>query len=328
MKKLHDLLRRARNRIEREFVRVMAAFDGSRRLVARRYARLDWLGRAAFHEKFSRLFWKSWVRGRDGIWPLSFGGRTIAVPLDSSSFPLDWETAVSILGHDRSVKETYELLISNPVNRPDSFIDVGANYGTHSLLFLVSGISTLTFEPNSACHAQFLRICLANRVTPSLQPFALGATHSRITLTYPESETWLGSSTPEVVASLKSRRDLVSVEVQQRRLDEFLPVMKGSRVLLKIDTEGNEAAVLEGATAVMKEIRPVVIFESWKGEGRRGIHALLQRVDYAIRQLPWDGSTFGNPMSLEQFETSQDSNFVAMPATDASRTLSSGRHMP
>jgi FkbM family methyltransferase len=311
MKKLQDLVRRARNRVERELVRVVVAFEASRPLLARRYAGLDWQGRAAFHEKFARLFWRSWIHGREGKWPLSFAGRTVDAPLGSRSFPLDWETAVSILGHDGSVKKTYELLVSNPAHRPDLFIDVGANYGTHSLLFLVSGIATQTFEPNTACHAPFLRMCSANGVTPTLQPFALGAANSRITLTYPESETWLGSSTPEVIATLKARGDLVTVEVEQKRLDEFLPLMKGSRVLVKIDTEGNEAAVLEGAAEVMRQIRPAVIFESWKGDGRRTIHALLQRSGYGIRELPWDGSTLRSPMSLEEFGASRDNNFVA-----------------
>jgi FkbM family methyltransferase len=288
----------------------MAAFQSSRPFLARGYARLDWQGRATFHERFARLFQGSWIHGREGHWPLFFAGTALEIPLSEASFPLDWETAISVLGHDASVKQTYELLVSGS-HRPTLFIDVGANYGTHSLLFLVSGIATLTFEPNAACHPAFLRMCSANGVTPSLQPVALGSAGGRITLAYPESETWLGSTTPEVVGALAARRDLVNVQVEQRRLDEFLPKLRGHRVLLKIDTEGNEAAVLEGAAQVMKEIRPVVVFESWKGAGRRAIHATLERFDYEVRRLPWDGSRAGEPIAPPEFEVSEDSNFAA-----------------
>jgi len=263
-----------------------------------------------FHEKFARLFRASWINGHEGKWPLVFAGKTFVAPLGVSTFPLDWETAVSILGHDASVKQTYELLVSGS-HRPTLFVDIGANYGTHSLLFLVSGIDTLTFEPNAACHPAFLRMCSQNAVTSSWQPVALGSVNGEVTLTYPETETWLGSSTPELLASFGERRDLVRVQVEQRRLDDFLEKMRGHRVLVKIDTEGNEADVLEGAVQVMKEIRPAIIFESWKAGGRPTLHAVLGRFAYEIRRLPWDGSRVGEPLSLEQFEASDDSNFVA-----------------
>ncbi|CAA9891487.1 conserved hypothetical protein [Candidatus Methylobacter favarea] len=76
------------------------------------------------------------------------------MPLTSERFWLDWDTAVSITGHDIEIKQTYEALIGSS-EPPELFIDIGANYGTHSLLFLVHQIKTITFEPNASCHDFF-----------------------------------------------------------------------------------------------------------------------------------------------------------------------------
>jgi hypothetical protein len=64
---------------------------------------------------------------------------------------LDWFLALATLGDDSTVKKTYAAIVSSS-RKPDLFLDVGANYGTHSLLFLAHGIRTWSFEPNARCY--------------------------------------------------------------------------------------------------------------------------------------------------------------------------------
>ena len=108
------------------------------------YRRLSWAKKRAFHGKFAKIFreHKSTIAG--GSWTVEFADKLIEMPLRPEWLWLDWDSAVSICGHDVEVKETYSSLIQSST-RPEQFVDIGANYGTHSLLFLVHGIETITF---------------------------------------------------------------------------------------------------------------------------------------------------------------------------------------
>jgi FkbM family methyltransferase len=177
------------------------------------------------------------------VWKIVFEGKTILMPLTPERFWLDWDSAVSIVGNDVEVKDTYAALIQSR-DAPELFIDIGANYGTHSLLFLVHGIETLSFEPNRSCHDYFRRVCELNRVVPTLETVALGDRVDCVELSYPERDTWLGSTDAEVVKRLVAGQALVTQAVQQKMLDEYLEKIRNKRTLIKLDTEGNELTVL------------------------------------------------------------------------------------
>src|ERR1700722_9247274 len=50
-------------------------------------------------------------------------------------------------GHDSELKQTYASLIQLE-HPPRLVLDIGANYGTHSIIFLSHDIETVSFEPN------------------------------------------------------------------------------------------------------------------------------------------------------------------------------------
>ena len=155
-------------------VKLAASSTCSRRFLNRCYLRLSHRYRWHFWRLFSDVFRDARARQRAGFWKVSFAGAVIDMPLTMATFGLDWVNAVSITGHDIDVKETYEAILLSPDDRPDLFIDVGGNFGTHSLLFLIQGIRTITFEPNRACHPYFLEVCRLNKLQPALESVALG----------------------------------------------------------------------------------------------------------------------------------------------------------
>jgi FkbM family methyltransferase len=264
-----------------------------------------------FQSCFARVFRDRDVQvGQGRPWRVDFVGKAIEIPIAGQSAWLDWDTAVSILGHDIDVKQTYATFVDSRL-RPDLFVDIGANYGTHSLLFLVHGIPTITFEPNPECNAGFRKLAAANAIEPRIEPFALGAAPGEVVLTYPARDSWLGAiggANRDAAAAA----DMKSVRVQQRTLDDYAADMAGRRVLVKIDTEGYEYAVLQGATAVLKSIRPIVLFESFPDESRARLAELFHAHGYRLFGMPL---RLGSPSPIDgaSFAGSRATNFLAFP---------------
>jgi FkbM family methyltransferase len=292
--------------------RLVIAFSWSRSVLNAVYLQLTVYQKSLFYQKFAKLFRSRFVRGRNGIWKVSFLKKIILMPLTSERFWLDWDSAVSILGHEIEVKETYSELIDSS-EAPELFIDIGANYGTHSLLFLVHHIKTITVEPNASCHAYFKQICKLNGVTPQLEPVALGERGGYVELSYPECDTWLGSTNAEVTKKLASTQSLITKKVEQKVIDDYYTQIEHNRTLIKIDTEGNELSVLRGGIKILQEIKPIIIFECWGDSERTELFNFFCSQNYKIHHLPWKPMDKTEPLKSNQFIASSSTNFVALP---------------
>lgn len=299
-------------------VRTLAAHDRSRRLLNAWYRRLRPPHRALFHKHFARIFTDAMhAHYNDAKWCVEFCGKEVMMPLTAERYWLDWDMAVSLIGQDIEVKETYARLILSDM-RPTVFLDIGTNYGLHSLLFLIHGIRTISFEPNALCHGYFRELCALNGVVPDLRPVALGRNESEVALWFPAGETWLGSTSVGVRERWSGEpRPLASETVPQKRLDDYLEQLPSGGVLAKIDTEGNECDVLVGALETLRRTRMLVIFEAWPGSGRPPLYRLLSEENYRIAPLPWSPEVPTRFITAVEFETAGATNFIALPAEAA-----------
>jgi FkbM family methyltransferase len=301
----------ARHDLE-EVARALAASPWSRPWLNVLYRRVPLARAGGLHARFAKLFRGATRQPSAGRWDVNFVGRRLSVALRPDTAWLDWDAAMSLLGHEVEIKQTYEALIRSG-QRPDLFVDVGANYGLHSLLFLVHGIATLSFEPNPACDRYFLELCALNRVTPSVVQVALGDHDGWTDLWFPESETWLGTIDTDARSGLALRTGLVSCRVRVETLDRHLAEVDRRRILIKIDTEGSDIAVLRGARRTLERLRPLVVFESFPGSDRPELYRLLESFRYAVAHLPWSPAQSGRIVTLEAFLGSPASNFLALP---------------
>lgn len=224
---------------------------------------------------------------------------------------MDWGVGLALLGHDAHVKATYAGLLTS-VDRPEVFVDIGANIGTHLVLFAVHDVAVAAFEPNSESRAYLRALCAANDRQPRVEAVALGDASGTVTLHYPRGETWLGSTDDAVIERLRSKGPLVSEEVPLRRLDDFLPTLPAGRMLVKIDTEGHELSVLRGAAAVLRQRRPLVVFECWRDTHRGVLFDTLAGFAYGIMPLPWRNGD-RTQLSRARFAESPMENFIAVP---------------
>ncbi len=184
-------------------------------------------------------------------------------------------------------------------------LDVGAHRGEFSsaIRALLPTAQIYAFEPLPDCCAELAKRFRTN-CTFQAFPVAIGASHDRITLwrsSYPKSSSvlpmaelhkdsfpWSAGNTP--------------LTVEMRALDEYLEQLKlAEKVLLKIDVQGYEAQVLNGAKELLKRVAYVLLEVSFRplyeGQGAFAeIHAFLQSAGFSysgnLEQLlsPLDGS--------------------------------------
>jgi FkbM family methyltransferase len=296
----------------RRAVRSVVAHRSSRAVLNNIYAVLSSSQREWFHRKFAKIFRAYTGDFEEGEWSVSFCGKPIIFPLAAESAWLHWDAAVSAIGHDLEIKRTYEELLR--LNAPPRlFLDVGANYGTHSILFLIHKVRTVSFEPNPRCHTFFRDLCARNHVVPEIEAMALSDHAGRADLWFPESEEWLGTIRSQVKDTFESDTPLSRLEVSLSTLDSYTRNHSLQPHLIKIDTEGNELRVLQGSSQTLSTIRPLVILEVWQRTERQQLLQCLVALQYQICALPVGISSTPAALSADQFGRSTATNFIAIP---------------
>jgi FkbM family methyltransferase len=250
--------------------------------------------------------------GDDAVWESAFNEKTVKMPLRTGSMWLDWDNAISIIGHDLEVKRTYERLIRSEY-RPNIFFDVGANYGTHSLLFLIQGIRAVSFEPNPECQKEFTGLCELNGVSPEIVSTAVGDRNGNVEFVFPKQKTWLGTMVDSTKDSLLEEHDVERLNVNLIKLDDFVAENKVIPDLIKIDTEGNELNVIKGAESTIRSTQPLIIFEANNLSDRDQLWKVFADLRYAVCDLPFDLMSENVPISVKDFQNHTGFNFIALP---------------
>ena len=187
-------------------------------------------------------------------------------------------------------RQVAEVILA--VGKPgDLMLDVGANMGQHSLIAAWHGMRVHAFEPLPRLALRLKANLALNRLAErvSVFEFAVSAVEGSATLHEMDraddgSHSLLASGTERIRSE---------VQVRTVTIDGHLKAQScGPPAIIKIDVEGAEALVLDGATQTLSEGRPVVIVETGDrlahtlGESADSvIDRLLQR-DYRVFQIP------------------------------------------
>ena len=196
------------------------------------------------------------------------GGRAIYDGIELK-FPInvgaDFLSAICLLGTEGFEPYTWRTL--RPlIERAGTFIDVGANIGLYSVLArrLNPAIEVISFEPAPVLCADHRRFCEANGVVANVHQLALSDTNGIGMFYQPiEGDGFDKSSAGTIAAAAwQARHQHRAIEVRTITLDEFLAGQALKRpVVVKIDVEDHEAAVLRGAAATIAEYRPTIVCE-------------------------------------------------------------------
>ena len=177
-------------------------------------------------------------------------------------------------------REIAELCKSIPTG--GTVLDVGANIGLSALEFARAtgaGGKVLAFEPHPDTAARLRANLERNRIgNVEIVQSAVGAAPG--TVTFNESADATLSS-----ATLVPRNLVRSFDVPLTTVDlTWAQAGKPQVSALKIDVEGGELAVLQGATELLARDHPVILLEAWGADQLDPIHALLTAAGYERRQ--------------------------------------------
>ncbi|MGN6057186.1 MAG: FkbM family methyltransferase [Sphingomicrobium sp.] len=292
----------------RDVVAKLVSTKAGLRLVNEAYDRAGDSGKCRLYWVFANIFKEREGRVYPGDWRVKVPGGELKVEFGTGETWLDWVLALSLLGHDQDVKQTYAAILASRA-RPAQFIDVGANYGCHSLLLARGGVPTLSFEPNPDCIAYFRRWATANGIQANIEPVALGDSNGEVHIDFPPKETWLGMVSDKEDLPEGYRRITVPV----RRLDDYIDKLAPGPLLIKLDAEGSEPAIIRGAERIIAELQPNIIFECWNNADAR--EAMLEACAgrFAIYSLPWRPGSDSVPIDAPTFVRDPETNYIAVP---------------
>ncbi len=181
----------------------------------------------------------------------------------------------------------YMLLFREILQDQDVFIDIGGNMGYYALS--AAGyrpdLPIHAFEPNPKMNGILTANINANGFTNiTLNELALSDKEGTQTFYLPASDL-SGTLDPEFNAG----EEVTKQEVQTSTLDAYLNKHSVSgRVLIKVDVEGHEPEVLEGAKETLTQHKPDIIMEVTNDYGE-DLLKLLADLGYGIYDLTLNG---------------------------------------
>jgi len=196
------------------------------------------------------------------------------------------------------------------------FYDVGANCGQYTVTLASAAKSVYAFEPIQATYAVLERNIARNGLT-NVTPFrlALGDAGGRATF-FLYSSSGLNSAVP------RRERPTGKEEVEVVTVDELLDEKQVQPPdLVKIDTEGSELFVLQGARRMIRAFSPVVFLEfdpektCAAGYSFADIQDELSRYSYSIFGLsdPFTGDPQDTTLHRLDGASEHPGNLVAIP---------------
>lgn len=193
-------------------------------------------------------------------------------------------------------------------NQAVSLIDVGANHGEFSLdfhHFYPKNNFIYCFEPNPSLNRQ-LTETLKHLPNLKVFSFGLGDQASTWNLQVPDGADGLGSflTYNESANDQYAASSPETYPVEVKRLDDVIMEIQGT-VVVKIDTQGFETKVLEGARRTLEKSDAVLLecsFAAMHNESEEGSFVPCAKILYELGFVPVEFQRFGTSVNTYAFE--------------------------
>ncbi|MCW0222597.1 FkbM family methyltransferase [Campylobacter lari] len=173
--------------------------------------------------------------------------------------------------YNEMIPYEYEMLqdILGKAKKDAIIVDIGSNIGNHSLYLAAHGFDIYAFEANlELCNILKVSIELNGFRKLKLHEFGLSDKKETAILDNLNAENLGGQS-----LKIKDSGDIVLYPLDDIKFEKDISV-------LKIDVEGMEAKVLNGAINTIKKYRPFLYIEAINNIEFRKINVILEKLDY------------------------------------------------
>jgi FkbM family methyltransferase len=187
------------------------------------------------------------------------------------TLPLSSHFASEAFITDGNVDWGSEALLYQTISGVGAFLDVGANIGYYSLYMLPKAAAVYSFEPDPTAR-MLLEQNISGRSTIEVVPHAVGAVQGEATFV-------LECSSELSHLSMHGEGGKNTVGIKVTTIDAFVSTRKIKVESIKIDAEGHDIQVLEGALNVLRDQRPLVLTEA-KPEPQ--LFSLMEKTGYRV----------------------------------------------
>ena len=166
-----------------------------------------------------------------------------------------------------------------PAAKNSTVLDIGANIGNHSIFFAKMFKKVYAFEPNPVTYEVLKINCNFISETKNIEPFNFGLSDIDGTLPFLINHSNIGGSA--IAKNEETSENIIDVSV--KKLDDLTIMNNTTIALIKLDVEGHELKVLEGAKNTLSKNKPAILFEQHPSDivnGSSDVVMFLQELGY------------------------------------------------
>jgi FkbM family methyltransferase len=183
----------------------------------------------------------------------------------------------------------YTLIFEKLAKKCTAFADIGANIGYYSLLAARANPSmkVYAFEP-AAGPFHFLKKNVAiNRLENQIEIFAIALSNTAGSIEFQEIQSTgktrsrynLGGA-GKILKDSDSRSNIIPILVPAETMDVFFEKRSPLPDLIKMDTEGTENMILDGAQKIIHARKPIIICETLFHVIERELEEVMRKHGY------------------------------------------------
>lgn len=215
--------------------------------------------------------WKIKVEDKDVLFTYKKGESRVIF-----HFPLSYKK------NDPPLKKL-EAILQNHYPSGNYYFDIGANFGLRSIYYLTKGRPCILFEPNVDCNVITERLIQENNFhSINIVSKIVGAEvkHSKF---YVSRSGYLSSVSKEYVEEMNDLKSEINAE--QITVDSFIEKenLKGKVSIVKIDVEGFEYEVCQGANQLLQSENISLLIEVLPTtKSKEALFSLLKAAGFAV----------------------------------------------
>lgn len=157
--------------------------------------------------------------------------------------------------------------------KDDVFVDIGANVGAYSLIASKYCKTVYSFEPSAFNFYVLVKNILANNAA-NIIPFNIALYKDKLVGKFSYGQAKEGGSGNTF---LKSSPDNTNLQILSYTLDDFVEEFNLPKVdHIKLDVDGNEYEILEGATKLLTGVKSILVESDAERDNK--IMALLAKM--------------------------------------------------